>query len=111
MHQICFPPGEITALPKPRNWFKVALLLRGGEGEGKKQRERGRGWNEREREGEGGMEWKGRKAETPPLSTAAYTPEYSSADAKGHKLNLQNWATKFKRIIFSPTHLLYINVT
>jgi len=58
--------GSLQRSPRPRSWFKRALLLREG-GEGKKRSREGRGeWKERKG---------GRKVETPPPSIPAYASD------------------------------------
>ena len=55
--------GSLQRSPRPSNWFKWALLLRGGEGSKGVE-------EERERKGRRGEE--GRKVETSPPSVTAY---------------------------------------
>jgi len=67
--------GSLQRSPKPRSWFKGALLLRGS-----KEKERGRGGEEREKkkEGEGNERgWeKRRKVETLPPSIPTYATDH-----------------------------------
>ena len=65
--------GSLQRSPRPSNWFKWALLLRGGEGSKGVEEERERKGSRMEVKGRRGEE--GRKVETSPPSVTAYAPE------------------------------------